>query len=142
MALTNPPKYPKAAKSFLAVTTGAKTNDTNTTGAVALFTVPNDNSVAFYRLKRLTVKPLAQVTTATRQKVYMAKQATSTVLGLLRDLLQATMASFSENIATDEKSFAFGSSDYIDFEPGDICYVASGVALAGGFQWAGQVEVY
>jgi hypothetical protein len=142
MALTNPPLYSKTIFTAIPVTTGAKTSDTNVTGAVAAFTVPSDGSVKFRRVRKVTVKPLAQVTTATRQKVYVAKSAATSVLGLLRDRLQATMAAFNENISTPEIDFNYGDADYVDLQPGDVFYVASGVALTAGFQWEIQAEDY
>lgn len=136
-----PPIYPKSTRTEFPVTTGAKTSDTNVTGAVEAFTVPNDGTVKFYRLRKASVKPLGTCG-ATRQKIYGAKAASATLLGLIRDRLQNPVNTFNETTKSDEVNFDYGANDYVDFQPGDKCFVGSGVALAAGFQWTLTVEVY
>lgn len=137
-APTNPPLYPKLVDSFIVTSSVAKTSDVNVTAGIPAYTAPS--TCKFARVRKLTAKPLATPSAATRLKAYIAKAAALTVLGIVRDRLLTT-AAVSEAVATSEIDFNYGAAEWVYLAPSDVFYVAQGVASCT-VEWYGEVEIF
>lgn len=135
--VTNLIPYPQTALSADAVCTAAKTTETDLTNAVLLYTAPA-NAPAL--VTRLTANPRATVT-ASRLKVYLCRAAAPTVPYFVREKLMAARTVNETTVGT-EVDFGYTNEDPLKLGAGDLLYVATGVALAGGIVFHAEIEPF
>ncbi len=133
---TNKIPYPQALNTAFAVCTAAKTTETDLTNAVLLYTAPSNGAI----MTKLTANPRATVT-ASRLKVYICKSAAPTVpyLAIVRLMIAGTVNETTALLPTD---LGVGESYPLKLAPGDLVYVSSGVALAGGIVFSAEIEEF
>lgn len=134
---TNAIPYPQTIVAADAICTAAKTTENDLTNAVLLYTAPA-NAPAL--VTRLTANPRATVT-ASRLKLYVCRAAAPTVPYFVREKLMAARTVNETTVGT-EVDFGYTNDDPLKLGAGDLVYVASGVALAGGIAFHAEVEEF
>ena len=135
--VTNLIPYPQTALSADAVCTAAKTTEADLTNAVLLYTAPA-NAPAL--VTRLTANPRATVT-ASRLKVYICRAAAPTAPFFVRERLMGARTVNETTVGTDV-DFGYTNEDPLKLGAGDLLYVATGVALAGGIVFHAEIEPF
>lgn len=135
--VTNLIPYPQTALSADAVCTAAKTTEGDLTNAVLLYTAPA-NAPAL--VTRLTANPRATVT-ASRLKVYLCRAAAPTAPFFVRERLMGARTVNETSVGTDV-DFGYTNEAPLKLGAGDLLYVATGVALAGGIVFHAEIEPF
>lgn len=131
MAVSHEPVFAQAGRTVCATATAAKTTYNDITNAVLLCTGETNGSI----LKSLSAMPLATVTAS--KLMLLHSDAAGTVVTLVDSVL---MAAHTVAVTTATPVTVFAGFSELRLKAGDKLYVASGVALAGGIAFAGQVE--
>lgn len=128
--------YPQAVNTAFAVCTAAKTTETDLTNAVLMYTAPTYGALItkFKASARATV-------TASRLKVYICKSTANTTPYMSITKLMAA-GTVNETTAVTETDLGPTETAPIKLGGGDLVYVASGVALAGGIVFAAEIEEF
>lgn len=142
MPLTNTAVFPQAMQTAVAVCTAAKTTYNDTTNAVLLLTAAANGS----EVTSLSAVPRATVT-ATQLQLYLSRDAGTTLALLGTELMGAyTMAQTSKATPTyflhPGNGMPIADANPLRLGPNDRLYVAIGVALAGGIQFAAGARDY
>jgi hypothetical protein len=131
MALSNKPVFAQVGRTVCATVTAAKTTYSDLTNAVLLCTGGTDGSI----FKSLSAMPLATVT-ASKLMLFHVDPA-GTVVTLIDSVL---MGAHTLAATTATPISVFTGFSEVRLKAGEKLYVASGVALAGGIAFTGQVE--
>ena len=134
---TNAIPYPQTIVAADAICTAAKTTENDLTNAVLLYTAPA-NAPAL--VTRLTANPRATVT-ASRLKVYLCRAAAPTAPFFVRERLMGARTVNETTVGTDV-DFGYTNEDPLKLGAGDLLYVATGVALAGGIVFHAEIEPF
>lgn len=140
IATLNKIPYPQALNTAFAVCTAAKTTENDLTNAVLLYTSPTNGSI----ITKLTAIPRGTGSasfSATRCKVYVCKSSASTVpYPIAYRLIPAQ--SITESTAFFHMDFGASEAAPIKLAPGDLVYVAIGVAYANGVAFCAEIEEF
>lgn len=134
MTVIHKPVFAQGGRTVCATATAAKTTYNDNANAIKLFDVGADGSL----LKGLTARPLATVT-ASKLMAFVSPNNGTTMYLVASVLMGAhTVASTT---ATATTTFGDFTEDVpLRLPTGWSVWVASGVALAGGIVFVGQVE--
>ncbi|HEV7251430.1 MAG TPA: hypothetical protein VGN93_31015 [Shinella sp.] len=131
MAVSHEPVFAQAGRTVCATATAAKTTYNDIANAVLLCTGGADGSI----FKSLSAMPLATVTASKLMLFHV--DAAGTVVTLVDSVL---MGAHTIAVTTATPISTFTGFSEIRLKAGEKLYVASGVALAGGISFTGQVE--
>ena len=145
MAKTFKAPFTQNGKSFGAVTTAAKTTFNDTANAVLAYTIGSDGALLRSLKARARANYTATLLMAMLTKASDASNTNPILLGTVltgAGSIGATNAMPAYDIGGDIGAGASGASNQVRFEAGDKIWVASSVALAGGWSWHGEVEEF
>lgn len=131
MPVSHEPVFAQTGRTVNAVATAAKTTYADAANAVLLCDAGANGSL----LKALSAMPLATVT-ASKLMLFVSHDA-GTTLHLIDSIL---MTAHTVAVTTATQVTTFTGFSEIRLAAGDKLYVASGVALAAGIVFQGQIE--
>lgn len=134
MPVSHDPVFAQSGRTVCAIAVDAKTTYNDAAGATKLCDAGANGSL----LKGLTALPRATVTAS--KLMLFASPDDGTTMYLVSSVLMAAHT-VAANTATAVTYFTdFGEALPLRLQPGWSLWVATGVALAGGIVFAGQIE--